>query len=410
MRQDAAPYPAAADKILSANYIKLWFGLLFFMLNMSTFNLLPYYLELRGASPDLYGSVAGSMGVSSFLALLVLGHWADYWSRKTTLAVYFMAALAGNLVAIWAMGQPNLGWFFVSRLLQGVFMGVGFPIIFSWAVEVSPANRKHLVLAWIGIGGITANSLGPTLAEMVLALQPEANDPAAYFPVFVMATGFQLVALLFFLSVENKRAAAAEGNGRQRLWPLMRHRESQLVLLIAGSFGGMFGVLMSFGKNYTASLELNYVSVLLWAYSIGAVFSRVFMVRIMRYVAERHLIPLGLLGIGATFLLLGAAEGYPLLGTAGFLYGLSHGVLYPTLFVRYLDFQRPGEIGRAVTLFQGCFSIGWGLLPMMGGAIVGRTNFPSFFSLLAALAGSGIILHLLAERAAMRRRAGAGTS
>ena len=48
--------------------------------------------------------------------------------------------------------------------------------------------------------------------------------------------------------------------------------------------------------------------------------------------------------------------------------------------------------------------------PMMGGAIVGRTNFPSFFSLLAALAGCGIILHLLAERAAMRHRTGAGTN
>jgi len=52
--------PAAEpQRVLNPDYLKLWCGLLFFMLNMSAFNLLPYYLELRGASPDLYGQVAG---------------------------------------------------------------------------------------------------------------------------------------------------------------------------------------------------------------------------------------------------------------------------------------------------------------------------------------------------------------
>ncbi len=147
---------------------------------------------------------------------------------------------------------------------------------------------------------------------------------------------------------------------------------------------------------------------LLWAYSLGAVLSRVFMQQIIRHLAETHMIPLGLVGIGTTYLMLGLSQGYGLLGVSGFLYGLSHGILYPTLFVRYLNFQRPGETGRAATLYQGGFSIGWGLFPLAGGSFVRLTNFPTFFSLLTAVAGVGIILHLEAERVARRQRPGAG--
>jgi MFS family permease len=400
----AAVPPAGPARVLNPNYVKLWFGLLFFMLNMSAFNLLPYYLELRGASPDLYGSVAGSMGISNFLCLLLLGRQADAWSRKTTVSTYFLAAFAGNVIAIWAMGQADLRWYFAVRLLQGVFMGLGFPIVFSWTVELSPPNMRQLALAWFGIGGILANSLGPTLGELALSLQTDPNAPEAYAAVWIMATAFALLGLGFFLSTDNVQPAPPEA-GAEGLLPLLHRPESRLVLAVNLIFGGLFGVLMSFSKNYTASLGLSYVSLLLWAYTIGAVLSRVFMDLIMRRITERHLIPLGLLGVGATFFMLAAAEGYALLGAAGFVYGLSHGILFPTLYVRFLNFQRPSEIGRAATLFQGCFSIGWGLIPLGGGTLVRLTNFPSFFSLLAALAGLGILLHLRAEAAANRRQA-----
>ncbi|HKJ00266.1 MAG TPA: MFS transporter [bacterium] len=406
--EQAVPSRPAAERVLNANYLKLWFGLLFWMLNMSAFNLLPYYLELRGASPDLYGSVAGSMGISNFFSLVLLGRWADRWSRKTTVSVYFLAALAGNLIAIWAMGQPSLYWYYVVRLLQGVFMGLGFPIVFSWTVEVTPAHSKQLALAWFGIGGIVANSLGPSLGELLLSLHVNPDDPHAYLSVWVMAVVCQFAAMACFWATEDVSPEPSEP-GRGGLLVLMGRFESLLVLAVALSFGGMFGALMSFSKNYTAALGLGYVSVLLWAYSIGAVLSRVFMAMIMRRITERHMIPLGLLGIGGTFLLLGAAHGYGLLATAGFLYGLSHGILFPTLYVRFLNFQRPTETGRAATLFQGCFSIGWGLVPLAGGSLVRMTNFPSFFSLLAVLAGVGIFLHLLAEQAATRRLAATAT-
>lgn len=385
------------ERIFNPDYIKLWFGLLFFMLNMSSFNLLPYHLELRGASPDLYGVVVGSMGLSSFFCLVLLGHKADSWSRKKTFSIYFTFAFAGNLASLWAMGQPDLNWYYAGRLLQGVFMGVGFPIVFSWTMEVSPPSMKHVVLAWFGIAGILANSLGPTLGELVLSFQPDPNHPDAYIPVFIMATAFELVSLVFFLSTRDVKPEPSKPGASRGLLPLLGRPESVLTLLVALSFGGIFGVLMSFSKNYVSSLGLEFVSVLLWSYTIGAIFSRVFIQFVARIFPRNQIAPLGLAGLGVSFLLLGLAGGYPMLGAMGFLYGLSHGILYPTLYVQFVNYQKAGEMGRAATLFQGSFSVGWGLLPMMGGTVIRIAGFPTLFSLLGALSGLGIILILNAE-------------
>ncbi len=161
---------------------------------------------------------------------------------------------------------------------------------------------------------------------------------------------------------------------------------------------------MSFGKNYTALVGLTYVSILLWAYSIGAIASRVFMQPITRRLSEKRMIPLGLAGLGGvSFLMLAGSDNYWLLGATGALYGLSHGILYPTLFVRFIGFQPPGEIGRAATLYQGAFSAGWGLFPLAGGLVLGWSGFPRLFVLLAGLALLAIPLHARAERVAWER-------
>ena len=134
---------APPERILNPEFVKLFAAFHFFMLGMSVFNLLPHYLELRGASEGMYGAVAGTLGVVNFFCIVLWGHQADRWSRKTTVVFYLLLGIAGNAVAILAMDAP-LNWYFLSRALQGITMGLGFPIIFVWTFEVSPPARKHM--------------------------------------------------------------------------------------------------------------------------------------------------------------------------------------------------------------------------------------------------------------------------
>ncbi|MDH5752239.1 MAG: MFS transporter [Deltaproteobacteria bacterium] len=389
-----------AEGIFSSDYLKLWLGLFCFMMNISIFNLLPYYLEMRGASPGFYGLAAGIGGLCSVLVMIFLARHADAWTRKTTVTLYLLPALAGNLLSLWALWQPSLNWYLLVRVLQGLFMGIGFPLVFSWAVELAPPGRRVVVLAWLGIAGILSNSLGPTLAELLLAGSSDPGAPESFGPVFALATIFSGISLLCFLFTSDTQPPREQDKSRSGILFMLRRPSTLLLMFVSGSFGGLFGVLMSFGKNYVSFLGLDYVSILIWAYSGGAIFSRVIIQFILRVVPKGHLVPAGLLGLGLSFFILGLGGDYLLLVITGVIYGLSHGILYPTLFSGFLDMQRPSEAGRAAILHQGAFSTGFGILTMVGGSIISVAGFSVFFSMLGALAGACIFVYILAERVA----------
>ncbi|MDH4249081.1 MAG: MFS transporter, partial [Deltaproteobacteria bacterium] len=243
--EDVPPSPRNSrwQEILTPNYLKMWSGFFFLNLHFTIFNLLPYYLELRGAAPWLYGSISGVFGFSSMAALLILGRYVDRFSRKTTVGVSMIFAALGNLLAIWAMWQPGLYWYFLVRLLQGVFLGVGFPLIYGWLVELSQLRHRHIVVAWFGIGGIVANALGPSLGELTLSLHREPGNPYSYGSVFGLSLIFLGLSLLFFLMAKDRYPTREQQQFRGGVLPLLRSHPVALLATVTLVFGGIYGVL-----------------------------------------------------------------------------------------------------------------------------------------------------------------------
>ena len=387
---------APADRILTANFVKLFVAVHFSMNDMSLYYLLPYYLERRGVPPGIYGLAAGTAGVSTVVSLLLFGRYADRWSRKTTILLYTVAALAGDLIALLALHAP-IGWYFAARALHGVFLGLGFPLVFGWAVELCPPRQRFVALSWLGIAGIVSNTLGPFLSELILHWSGNPRDPDAFRGVFALGLVFTALASVLYATVEDRRVPPAAGRGGLRT--LLLRREAALVLLVTLVFGGMFGSLMSFGKNYTEARGLTFVSLLMSMYTAGAIVSRVFIRQIAARLPYVQLTAAGLLGASASFGLLGFADGYVLQAVSGLIYGFSHGVLYPTLYVRFIDFGGPAQIGRSATTFQGAFSVGIGALPVAGGFLIAGTGFPAYFWALAALGLIAVWINLRSDPA-----------
>ena len=384
------------DRIINSDFVKLFLGFHFFMLNLSIFNLLPHYLELRGTTEALYGAIAGTMGVASVTGIILLGHRADHWSRKSTVVFYMGLGLIGNVVAILAMQLP-VEYYFISRAAQGLALALGLPIVFAWALETCPEDKKQEVMAWIGIAGLVANSLGPLIAEFIMTQFPVGKGAGAYYWVFIVAMGLQTTSFGFFLLTRNSRAYT-DDSATTSFFGILFRSHSSLVLVVMLLFGGIFGVFISFGKNYAVSVDLSYVSVLFSAYTVGAVLSRVFITPVTKLLTPRHMIAAGFVGVGLSLWMLIFVENYWELGFLGAFYGFSHGVLYPTLIVRFIEAQKATEIGRSTILIQGAFSGGWGLFPYLGGVVLEFSNFPTLFSLLTAIAGLGILLHLWSDK------------
>lgn len=376
--------------VVTGDFIKIFLAFHLFMLTISMFNLLPHFLELRGASEGLYGAVAGSSGLVSFVCIILLGHTADRWSRKAAVSFYMLFALGGNAVAILAMHQP-MEWYFLSRMFHGVMMALGFPIVFAWVVEITPSARRHESLAWIGIAALIANTTGPLIAEGILTVQGLPVVADSYRMVFYVSTFLLIFALGVFFFVKNSRAPEGD-QVSQGLLHMLRAPGALLTLLLAMSFGGVFGVIISFGKNYVESVGLNYVTVLFGSYTVGAIMSRVFIRVLSRRFSPPMLISIGLTGVAVGIFTLALAQNYPLLSLSGFFYGVSHGILYPTLFMRFLQAQAESGMGRASILFQGAFAAGIGLAPYLGGILVQHTSFPVLFTVLGIISLSVIPL------------------
>ena len=387
---------AENDRVITWSFVRLFAGFHFFMLAFSVYNLLPHYLELRGVSEAKFGAIAGTMGVANMVGILLLGHRADQWSRKTTVMLYMGLGLAANIIAVLAMNASE-NWYFLSRALQGFSFALGIPIVFAWTLETGPPARRQETMAWLGVAGLLANSTGPLISETIMSNFPAGGGPWVYTWVFVVSVVFQLMAMLVFFTAKNSTPERDQESKRRDFLKLMTRKHSYPLLLVMLIFGGLFGVFISFGKNYAVSIGLNYVSVLFSGYTVGAILSRVYIGPLTRKLTPRHMIFLGLLGIGISMLGLSSVSGYLGLALVGGFYGLSHGILYPTVIVRFIETNKKNEMGRATILVQGAFSGGWGLFPYIAGLIVQFTDYQSLFYLLTMTAGGGILIHLWSE-------------
>lgn len=390
-----------ARAIVSPGFAKLFLGLLLCFVNVNLFGLIPYYLELRGVSELLYGSAAGMLGLGGVAAMVVLGGRADQRSRRVSILRYLTAPCAANVLALAAM-DVHPGWYLAALGLQGVLAGVGIPVIFVWASELCPPTRRTEAFAWLGIAGLLGDSLGPLLGESLLLTQPDPRAPSAFVAVFVAANVLWALSVLCFLATPNVIPATGDTT-REGLSGLLRRAELRWALSTAVAFGGALGVMMNLGKNFVASLDLQFVSVLLGGHTVGALMVRLALPWVLARFDRLRLIPLGFAGVALSMVALTLTHGYGLLAISGLVYGVSHGILFPTLFARLIDFGGTEAAGRISTLYMGVFSLGFGLWPAIGGPVLRVASFPALFGIVALACVAAIALHRKAERCYVRR-------
>ena len=395
----ASPTSAPSQRLFDRNFVLLFFGAMLFNMNYNGYFLLPYYLELRGTTESFYGSVAGSFGLATFASVVLLGHLGDASKRKWLVAAYMVPFLVGNAIAIAAYrAAPE--WYFAVRILQGITSGLGFPLVYAWAVELGPADRKTEVLAYMGIGFVFAAYAGPFVSEMILNVQANPNHPDAFLPVFITMQVIALVALVLFLLVPHSQMAPAGAPSFVAQLRLLSRQATWLMLAITAVFGGAFGMFFAFGKNYAASLGLAYASVLFAGYGIGSVLTRATIRPLVQWLGTPTMISLALTGYALSYLLLGLSQGYVLLGVCGIVAGVSHGLLGPTSTARLFELQRPEEMGRSAILYHGFFGGGAGLFPYIGGYLLEVMDFRLLYHIMGAVCLLSVLLNVWVNRAA----------
>lgn len=131
--------------------------------------LLPAYAQQFNASELEIGFLFASFSVAQLLASPLLGVWSDRWGRRPVLILSLLGSALSFVILALA---PNLGWLFVSRLVDG-FTGGNITTARAYIADISEPHERSrnfgLIGAAFGLGFILGPALGGALAHFGLA-------------------------------------------------------------------------------------------------------------------------------------------------------------------------------------------------------------------------------------------------
>ncbi len=284
---------------------------------------LPLWAEEFGASPTVIGLLAASYAVAQFAMAPVWGRLSDRFGRRPILLV----ALAGSAIAALAIGAAWALWvLFVARILHGA-AGASYAVaqaaIADLAAPEERAKYMGLIGAAFGLGFIAGPAIGAAAATV------DARLP------FFIAAGLAAANLLAaWLRLPETRAGAV---GRPRPdWrrALTRRPAAPLLWLGFVSTFAFVGMETTFAIFTERRLDFGQTEVFIAFVAIGlltAVGQVTVVGPVVARLGEERALIAGLVTTGAGLVLLGMAQGVPLLAFSLAPLAIGSGLVLATL-------------------------------------------------------------------------------
>jgi MFS family permease len=351
----------------------------------SSFHLMPKVLAVEySASPSEIGWVAGVFGAASVVTSAIVGSCIDRVSRRRLFAgsAFLLAATSIGFATMTELGPFT----YVLRALQGVAFTMQMASFSTLVAELAPPSRLGEAVGLAGSSMLVMNAVAPAVDE------PLAR--AAGWPVvFVLAAVAALVSAALVLETSSDRRAAGvpapAGPTTLRAVfarPLTR-AYSLVTLLTAIAFAAMFTFLQP------AALAAGYrdVGPFFIAFATAACGVRVFAGRLPDRYGRKRVAVAALVPYVLATAWVAVAGPTSLLGI-GAVFGLAHGVFFPSMNALAIEHTRPSERGRLLTIFAGAFNLGaWGGAAALG-PVVEKAGYGSVFGIGALSAAAALLL------------------
>ena len=147
--------------------------------------------------------------------------------------------------------------------------------------------------------------------------------------------------------------------------------------------------------------KLGRVGAFFTAWSLAAVMTRVLLGSASDRFGRRAVIVPAMITMSIAVALLSFVRTLPGILTAGVVFGLAQGLLYPTMNALVADWSSARNIGRTQSLFSGSYSLGIASCSFFFGSIAEHQGYTTMFviTLVITLVGLGIFLMGPAEDA-----------
>ncbi|OPA99352.1 MFS transporter [Pseudomonas fluorescens] len=374
------------------------FCLASFLLSLSygsTF-LLSLLIHARGGNEHDAGSVISMAMLSTFVAVLVSGHLADWLGAARSIA------LLGLMLAVACSGFALTPGFGEGLMLFGLALGLGWgvfytlgPIIVAALVEPRHRARHFALLSGSMLSGIGS---GPLLGRASSALG------LPLITAFYIAAVASLVGVLMFWRLGAHLKAQANAPMAKISWAATRQvlsSKAAFAILMVGLGGCVFGGLSSFQTSYATAHSLDY-SLFFLGFLSAAITSRLliagFVVRRDAYGAACVLSGLMLISVG--LFAFGVSGGFSYVLAAVTL-GVGYGLTYSVINGLVANEAPAGTTSQALLLFSLAYFVGVFGFPLLAGKLIVDHGLPT---LLAVVLGVALFNWLITVMRLIHRR------
>ena len=358
-----------------------------------------YALDRFQADEVVAGIVSGSFIVGAIVARLVGGKFLDVMGRKRTLVVGLLICV----VLAFAQAFVTDLWLLVLlRGLHGIAFGAASSGVSTGVLASIPASRRSEGVGYYGLSTTFGSAIGPLMGILLI----ESFDYSALFIGAALWGAAGLAAALALRLPE--RVLTDADRARLRSWHPWTFVERSVlpisaVMLIASV--GFSGVL-SFLNPYAVVEGVGAIGgAYFLSYAAVAFVSRLFVGRLQDRFGDNAVVYplLACLVAGLLVLWVGLDGALPYVSAA--LMGFGFGAIMPTIQSIVVSTAGPERVALATTTFFLAADIGFGIGPIVDGALVEAFGYQGMYLALAGVALVGIVLYTGTHGRGAHRRA-----
>jgi predicted MFS family arabinose efflux permease len=370
-------------RLLSAPFVRLLIAQACFGYAFSSFFLLPKYLASElGASASSIGLLHSANTGFAVVFMFSMGVMVDRYGRRRFLTAgsLIMTAASLGFVAVDSIG-PLI---YFLRVVQALAFSMAFVAGAALTVDLADPRRLGQAIGLFGLTMLSMNAVAPAVVE-------EVAQSYGWSLAFMTAAGGSLAAAVLSRRIEDRAHSPNPDAGFARLLEVAREPAQIRAAVVVALVGACFGSLFVFHQVYALELGIPDVRIFFVTYAIAAIFSRLVLGGLGDRLGRLRVSAAALLlyGLGALGMMELARIG---LAPLGALFGLAHGIFYPTYNAAVVEEGDEADRGTIVALVQGWFNAGMAIGVYLLGVLADARGYPIIFAVSAAAMGLAFVV------------------
>lgn len=350
--------------------------------SFSAFFLFPLFITAHGGSETDIGLLMGCFALASAACRPWVSEMIDRIGRKRSYTIGSLIMALAPLFYLLLGGEiADFFWFLLPlRIIHGVGLAICFTAIFTFIIDLIPAERLNEGIGMFGISGLIGMAIGPACAELVIEL-------GGFSALFLCATALAGAGLLLHLPVKELTRPPLHPTSGNSFFKLLMQRKHLLIALMTGVFGFGLAATGTFVSPLAETRGIGFISSYYLAYSTAAVGIRFIAGRAADRFGEAQLLPWGILLAAAGLLSLPYCDNSAQLMASGLLFGAGHGLLFPSLNAMAVRGEAYEVRGKITGIFTGSIDGGIFVGSLMLGMVGEMAGLPALF-----LCAGGVML------------------